>query len=239
MGKNLIAQRSGRGTRKFRAPSFRWAGKVSYRRPAQAQTLTAVVRDLITSQGHTTPLAEIRFEDGQDSLHIAPEGLRVGDTISIGENAPVQLGNTLPLKNVPEGTLIYNIENTPGDGGKFVRASGTSARVVSKLNNAVIVALPSKKEKVFNPNCFATVGICAGGGRPEKPFLTAGNKYHYMEKKNKYYPRSKGVAMNAADHPFGGSRTLRKGRPTVAPHNAPPGRKVGMIRARRTGRKNR
>ena len=60
-----------------------------------------------------------------------------------------------------------------------------------------------------------------------------------MEKKNKYYPRSKGVAMNAADHPFGGSRTLRKGRPTVAPHNAPPGRKVGMIRARRTGRKNR
>ena len=113
MGKNLIAQRSGRGTRKFRAPSFRWAGKVSYRRPAQAQTLTAVVRDLITSQGHTTPLAEIRFEDGQDSLHIAPEGLRVGDTISIGENAPVQLGNTLPLKNVPEAAEGQRSPSSP------------------------------------------------------------------------------------------------------------------------------
>lgn len=237
MGRNLISQRRGKGSATFRAPSFRYAGKVKHRLWLQSGTITGEVRDLIQSQGHSTPLAEIRFEDGKDDLLLAPAGLRVGDKVSIGEDAAIRPGNTLPLRKLPEGILVFNIENTPGDGGKFVRASGTFARVVAKLNNAVIIILPSKKEKVFNPNCLATVGVCAGGGRKEKPFLKAGTKYHAMRKKNKYYPRVRGVAKNAQDHPFGGSRSLRKGRPTVAPRNAPPGRKVGMIRARRTGRK--
>lgn len=237
MGRNLISQRRGKGSATFRAPSFRWAGKVEHRSRPQFGAVTGVVRDLIRSQGHSTPLAEVRYEDGKNDLLLAPEGLRVGDKVSIGEDAAIKPGNTLPLGKLPEGTLVYNIENSPGDGGKFVRSSGTFARVVAKLNNAVIVTLPSKKEKVFNPNCFATVGVCAGGGRPEKPFLKAGKKYHAMRKKNLYWPRVKGVCKNAQDHPFGGSRSLRKGRPTVAPRNAPPGRKVGMIRARRTGRK--
>ncbi len=237
MGRNLISQRRGKGSATFRAPSFRWAGKVEHRHLSQPGTLTGEVRDLVRSQGHSTPLAEVRYADGEDDLLLAPEGLRVGDKVAIGADAPVQPGNTLPLRNLPEGTLIFNIENSPGDGGKFVRSSGTFARVVAKLNDAVIVILPSKKEKVFNPNCLATVGVCAGGGRKEKPFLKAGKKYHAMRKKNLYWPRVKGVAKNAQDHPFGGSRSLRKGRPTVAPRNAPPGRKVGMIRARRTGRR--
>lgn len=237
MGKNLISQRRGKGSATFRAPSFRYAGKVEHRAPPGSKTLTGEVKDFITSQGHSVPLAKIRFEDGKDSLLLAPEGLRVGDKVSVGEEAAIRPGNTMPLGNLPEGTAVFNIENTPGDGGKFIRSSGTFGRIVAKLNNAVIVTLPSKKEKVFHPNCLATIGVCAGGGRKDKPFLKAGNKYHAMRKKNKFYPRVRGVAMNAQDHPFGGSRSQRKGRPTVAPRNAPPGRKVGMIRARRTGRK--
>lgn len=236
MGKSLISQRRGKGTATFRAPSFRYAGKVKHRTLPASGTITGEIRDFITSQGHSVPLAEVRFEDGKDGLLMAPEGLRVGDTVSIGEEAPLKPGNTLPLRKLPEGTAIFNIENTPGDGGKFIRSSGTFGKVVAKLNNTVIVSLPSKKEKVFNPNCLATIGVCAGGGRTEKPFLKAGNKYHAMRKKNTYWPRVRGVAKNAQDHPFGGSRSQRKGRPTVAPRYAPPGRKVGMIRARRTGR---
>ncbi len=237
MGRNLIQQRRGRGTARFRAPSFRYKGKIEYRQHDKDKTLTGTVRDFVQCQGHSVPLAEVRFEDGVNELLLAPEGLRVGDTVAIGAEAPVKPGNALPLKKCPEGTLVFNIENTPGDGGKFVRSSGTFARVVAKLNNAVIVALPSKKEKVFHPNCFATVGVCAGGGRTDKPLLKAGTHHHKKRTKNKFYPKVRAVAKNAQDHPFGGSRSLRKGRPTVAPRNAPPGRKVGMIRARRTGRK--
>src|SRR3989338_2849729 len=236
MGKNLISQRRGRGTSPFRVPSFRYPGQAKHRQPGEAQ-LNGEIKDLIRSQGMSAPLAEVRFQDGESNLMIAPEGVKVGDEVVTGASAPVQVGNTLPLKSLPEGTLVHNIESRPGDGGKFVRSSGTAARIVAKLNDAIIVALPSKKERVFHPNCLATVGIVAGGGRPEKPFLKAGTKFHAMKKKNTYWPRVSGVKMNARDHPFGGSRSLRKGRPTVAPRNAPPGRKVGMIRARRTGRK--
>lgn len=236
MGKSLISQRRGKGSATFRAPSFRYAGKVEHRIPPKTKTLTAEVKDFITCQGHSVPLAKIRFEDGKDSLLLAPEGMRVGDKVSIGEEAPIKPGNTLPLRKLPEGTLVYNIEKRPGDGGKFIRSSGTFGRVVAKLNNAIIISLPSKKEKVFHPNCFATVGVCAGGGRTDKPFLKAGNKYHAMRKKNKFYPHVRGVAKNAQDHPFGGSRSQRKGRSTCTSRNAPPGRKVGMIGARRSGR---
>jgi len=132
--------------------------------------------------------------------------------------------------------LIYNIESNPGDGGKLVRSSGTFARVVSQLKNKVVVQLPSKKTKEFNPDCRAIIGSVAGSGRLEKPLLKAGTRHHKMKARNKLYPITSGVSMNAVDHPFGGSKSSHKGRPTTARKNAPPGRKVGMVRARKTGR---
>ena len=97
--------------------------------------------------------------------------------------------------------------------------------------------MPSKKQKQFHPNCRATVGVIAGSGKGEKPILKAGKRHHMMKARNKLYPQTSGVAMNAVDHPFGSGRGRHKGKPTIAPRFAPPGRKVGMIRARRTGRK--
>ena len=85
--------------------------------------------------------------------------------------------------------------------------------------------------------CRATVGIISGGGKGEKPFMKAGNKYYAMKAKNKIYPKVSGTSMNAVDHPFGGSSTHIKGRPTQANRNAPPGRKVGKLWPRRTGRR--
>jgi len=97
--------------------------------------------------------------------------------------------------------------------------------------------LPSKKQKSFLPECRATIGIISGSGKKEKPFVKAGTRHHLMRAKGKLYPRTSGVAMNAVDHPFGSGRGRHIGKSQIAPRFAPPGRKVGMIRARRTGRR--
>ena len=167
----------------------------------------------------------------------SPEKVKVGDVISVGHSNEIKPGNVLLLKDIPEGTLVHNLELRPGDGGKIVRSSGTFARVVAKSEKAVRVVLPSKKEKSFLPDCRASIGVLAGAGRRDKPFLKAGTKMKKMRAKNKLYPRVSGVAMNAVDHPFGGSSSDHKGKPTITGRHAPPGRKVGKIAPRRTGKK--
>jgi large subunit ribosomal protein L2 len=233
MGKNLIQQARGKGSPTYRAPSFRYKGEAKHR--LVTETIKGKIVDIVHCQGHSAPLAEIKWQDGKTSYDIGGEGIKVGDAIRLGPETTVQNGNTLILKNIPEGTAIFNIEQNPGDGGKFARSSGTFAKVLQKFNDSVLVMLPSKKKKNFNPDCRATIGIVAGGGRTEKPFLKAGFKFFKMKARNKLYPNVCGVSMNSVDHPFGGSSSGHKGRPTVSPKNAPPGRMVGKIRARRTG----
>ncbi len=235
MGKSLIQQKRGKGSHTYRAPSFRYYGNAHY--PRENKDIEGKIIDLIGCPGHSAPLIRVKYDNGEDVLMLAPEGVRVGDMVQSGIKTPVNPGNVMPLKNVPEGTLIYNIESQPGDGGKFVRSAGTFAKVTGKMKGNIMVLLPSKKEKNFNPDCKASIGILAAGGRKEKPFLKAGNKYHAMRAKNKLYPKVSGVAMNAVSHPFGGSSSHAKGRPTQSPRNAPPGRKVGKIAPRRTGRR--
>jgi large subunit ribosomal protein L2 len=141
------------------------------------------------------------------------------------------------IKDLPEGTLIYNIESKPGDGGKFCRASGAAAKIMSKTDNEVTIIFPSKKKKTLVGSCRATIGVVAGGGRTEKPLVKAGTAHHKYKAKNKLYPIVSGGAMNAVDHPFGNKRSSRKSKAKPVPKNAPPGRKVGMIRPSRSGRK--
>jgi large subunit ribosomal protein L2 len=236
MGKNLIQQARGKGGPRYRSPGHRFYGRTQYLQNT-SQTMKGVVRSLVKCPGHSAPLADIVYSNGESAILIAPEGIRVGSTVMMGENAEASMGNTLPLKNIPEGTFVYNIELMPGDGGKFVRSSGTFAKVISHAAGEVLVMLPSKKQRQFNADCRASIGTVAASGRKEKPFIKAGRRHHYMKARNKLYPRVSGVAMNAVDHPFGGSRTSKKGKPTIAPRDAPPGRKVGMVRPSRTGRK--
>jgi large subunit ribosomal protein L2 len=236
MGKNLIQQKRGKGSPRYRAPSFNYKGAALY---GSLKAINGQVVDIIKCPGHSAPLIDIKYDNGEQVLLQAPEGIRVGTITSNSEGAPVKNGNVLPLKSIPEGTPIYNIENLPGDGGKFVRSSGVFAKIVSKIGNQVVILLPSKKERTFNPECRATIGVIAGQGRTEKPFLKAGSMYHAMRARNKRYPRVKGVAMNAVSHPFGGSSTCSKGKASTVSRDAPPGRKVGKIAAKRTGRKTR
>ncbi len=238
MGKNLIQQKRGKGSSVYRAPSFRYYADAKYKPVHSGESFEMTIKDLVHSPGHSAPLAELVSGDKKWTV-IAVEGLKVGDTVNVGYSSDIKNGSIVPLKNIPEGTIVSNIELKPGDGGKLVRASGTFARVVMKSGDYVTVQLPSKKKKVFNGNCLATVGTVAGFGRTQKPFLKAGRRYFKMKAKNKLYPRVHGTSMNAVDHPFGGSSSAHKGRPTIAPRNAPPGKKVGKIRPRRTGRRKR
>lgn len=232
MGKPITAQKRGKGNQTFRAPSFKFKGEVKIL-PHKEE---ALVVDLMTCRGHTAPLAEVYYDDGEAGFVIAAEGLSVGDVIKLGENAEVKYGNILPLKAIPEGVAVYSIEMRPNDGGKIVRSSGASAKIISKAKDGVVLQLPSKKQKKFHPECRAIIGVAAGGGRVDKPFLKAGRKYFAAKARNKYWPSVSASAMNAVAHPFGNKRTLRKSKAKPAPKNAPPGRKVGAIRARKTGR---
>lgn len=236
MGKNLIQQARGKGSPRYRAPSFRYKGESKYAKYGK-QTLSGKIIDLIHCQGHSAPLAQIDYGDGGMVLMQAPEGVRVGDKVDMGANVDVKNGNVMPLKNIPEGIAIYNLEALPGDGGKFVRASGGFAKIITKMDDKVVVELPSAKRRTFLSDCRATIGIIAGSGRKEKPFLKAGKRYYAMKAKNKLWPQVSGTSMNSVDHPFGGSSSAVKGGPTQSSRNAPPGAKVGKIAPKRTGKK--
>ncbi|MGM0371904.1 MAG: 50S ribosomal protein L2 [Halobacteriota archaeon] len=235
MGRRIQGQRRGRGTSTFRAPSHRYKAELSHKAEA-GDLLVGEVTDIEHDPARSAPVARVAFEDGDERLVLAPEGIGVGDRIEVGVSAAIEPGNTLPLAEIPEGVPIVNVEAQPGDGGKYARASGVSADLVTHERDAAVVKLPSDEVKRLSPDCRATIGVVAGGGRTEKPFVKAGKKHHKMKSRGTKWPRVRGVAMNAVDHPFGGGGRQHPGRPKSVSKNAPPGRKVGDLGSRRTGR---
>jgi len=239
MGKRPIVRARGKGSFTYRAHSHRWYGEVKHSKYDDAfrnGVIKGTITDLVKCPGHCAPLAIVEYENKEICFMFAPDNIRVGDEVYLGNKAPLQTGSTLALKNIPEGTSIYNIESNPGDGGKFVRAGGTAGKIIQVLPDEILIELPSRKQKKFNPECRATIGIIAGAGRTEKPFLKAGKKHWLMRARGKLYPRTSGVAMNAVDHPFGSGRGRHVGKPKTPPRFAPAGRNVGLLHARKTGR---
>jgi len=242
MGKRIITQRMGRGGPRYRAPSHKFKSDVKY--PSFKEYKDKIggqVVDIIHDPARTAPVARILLENFKNIDIIAPEGLQIGEWIEIGKDAQPNTGSILPIGKIPEGTLVYNIETVPGGGGKLVRSAGSFASIVSHEKNTGLtyVRLPSKRIIALNSNARATIGKIAGGGRRDKPMAHAGQAYYAHKAKNKLYPRVCGRAMNAVDHPHGGGRHPHVGKPTTVSRNAPAGRKVGHIAARRTGLKKR
>ncbi len=209
---------------------------MDHRKVEDADTISGTVVDIEHDPARSAPVANVEFEDGDQRLVLAPEGITVGDQIQIGVSASIEPGNTLPLAEIPEGVPICNVEAKPGDGGKYARASGVNATLLTHDRNVAVVQLPSDEMKRLDPQCRATIGVVAGGGRTEKPVLKAGKKYHKVKSRGTVWPRVRGVAMNAVDHPFGGGGRQHPGKPKSISRNAPPGRKVGDIASKRTGR---
>ncbi|MHA1212751.1 MAG: 50S ribosomal protein L2 [Candidatus Heimdallarchaeota archaeon] len=235
MGKRILVQRRGRGGSQFRASTHKRKGAIKYPQLSaddyKKLIVTYEVIDLLHDPGRGAPIMRVREPSGANHLLLAPEGIQVGQIINKGPIAPIKVGTIKPLKNIPDGTYIHNIELRPGDGGAMVRSSGAFATVVSHSRKKVFCQMPSGELKQFNPRSRASIGIVAGGGRVEKPFLKAGAKHHHLRAKGHKYPRVSGNHMNACSHPGGGSGTKCVSR------NAPPGAKVGLIAARQSGRK--
>ncbi len=226
MGKRIIAQARGKGGTRYRAPSHRYAGKVEFH---PATNIVGEVLDIIHDPGRSAPVMIVRFEDGRKLLHIAPEGIMVGQKIKY--NGEIAVGNVVELAKIPEGTKICCIESKPGSGPKFCRSSGSFAIVLKKVGEKVVIQFPSGKTKELDGKCRAMIGIPAASGRKDKPWVKAGKKWHAMHARGKLYPRTVAVAMNPVDHPFGG-KSKRPRQKFVARWKKPPGAKVGSISPR-------
>ncbi|MFC7046581.1 50S ribosomal protein L2 [Halobacteriaceae archaeon GCM10025711] len=235
MGRRIQGQRRGRGTPTFRAPSHRYKAKLDHK-VADDDVIAGTVVDIEHDPARSAPVAVVEFEDGDQRMVLAAEGVGVGDTVEVGITAAIEPGNTLPLAEIPEGVPVSNVESQPGDGGTFARSSGVNATLITHERDAAVVQLPSGEVKRLSPQCRATIGVVAGGGRTEKPYVKAGKKHHKMRARGTKWPRVRGVAMNAVDHPFGGGGRQHPGRPKSVSRHAPPGRKVGDIASKRTGR---
>jgi large subunit ribosomal protein L2 len=231
MGKRIIPRARGAGGPRYVAPSHRYLGRVDY---FPIGSLNARVIDIMHDPGRSAPIIKIKSNDGREILQIAPEGIAVGDMITYG--GQVSTGNVVELGIIPEGTKVFAIENHPGSGPKLCRSSGVFATVLGKSGNKVAVQFPSGKIRELDSRCRVTIGIPAAGGRIEKPWAKAGTKWYAKMTRGKLFPRSAGVAMTPADHPYGGKSKRPRPSRTVS-RDAPPGQKVGSIAARRVGKR--
>jgi large subunit ribosomal protein L2 len=166
----------------------------------------AKVKTIEYDPNRSARIALLYYADGEKTYIVAPNGLEVGMTLMSGENAAPEIGNALPLKNIPVGTVIHNIELRPGQGAKMVRSAGTFAQLVSKEEDYVIIRMPSGETRRILSSCKATIG-------------SVGNSDHGLERSGKAgrsrwlgrRPRNRGVVMNPVDHPMGGGEGRASG----------------------------
>jgi len=245
MGRVIRGQRKGAGGI-FTSHTTHRKGAAKLRKQDYAEKhgyIKGIVKDIIHDPGRGAPLAKVQFRDPyryrtQTLNFIAAEGTHTGQFIFCGKNASLTVGNVLPLGQMPEGTIVCSLEAKIGDRGVIARCSGNYCTVISHNldTGKTRVRLPSGRKKVIPSTARATVGVVSGGGRIDKPLLKAGNAYHKYKAKRNSWPRTRGVAMNPVEHPHGGGNHQHVGHPTTCSRNDPPGKKCGLIAARRTGR---
>ncbi|NOJ26962.1 MAG: 50S ribosomal protein L2 [Nitrososphaera sp.] len=236
MGKRTLVRRRGRGGKQFRAITVGKIAPAKYPNFKLEESHTGKVVDIVHERGRDAPLARIQFDDGKISYVPAPEGTTVGSTIEVGQSTKANRGNILSLESIPDGTVVCNIEKNAGDGGKLIKAAGSAAIVFAHGSDGVTIKFPSGKFLTLNAKCRAMVGAIAGAGRKEKPFLKAGTRAKHMKARGKLYPTVRGIAQAAVYHPHGGGRHQHIGRQSSVGRTTPPGRKVGNIAPRKTGR---
>ncbi len=162
-------------------------------------------------------IALLHYADGEKRYILAPVGISVGDMIAAGEGADIKPGNALPLKKIPVGTLLHNIELNPGRGGQICRAAGTYAQLVAKEGKYALLRLPSGEVRNILATCLATVGQ-VGNVMHENISIGKAGRNRWLGKR----PEVRGVAMNPVDHPHGGGEGKSSGgRHPVTPWGTP------------------
>ena len=189
-------------------------------------------------------IALIHYADGEKRYILHARGLTVGDRVMAGPGSEIRLGNALPLKEIPLGTTVHNIELVPGRGGRMVRSAGSGAQVVAKEGRFVTLKLPSTEVRLVPAECVATIGQIGNVDHENVSWGKAGRSRWAGRR-----PKVRGVAMNPVDHPLGGGEGKASGgRPPVTPWGKPEGRKTRdphkksdsmIVRRRRRGKATR
>ncbi len=188
-GRITVRHRGGGAKRKYRIIDFK----------RNKMDMPASVIAIEYDPNRSANIALLQYEDGEKRYIIAPVGLHVGDTVLSSETADIRPGNALPLKSIPVGTIIHNIELAPGKGAQLVRAAGNSAQLMAKENGYAQVRLPSTEVRMISLECLATIGQVGNIDHENISIGKAGRKRHMG-----WRPTVRGVVMNPNDHPHGG-----------------------------------
>lgn len=207
-GKITVRHRGGTVKRKYRIIDFK----------RNKDAVTAKVATIEYDPNRTAYIALVVYADGEKRYILAPVGLNVGDIIESGVNADIKPGNALPLKNIPVGTVIHNIELQKGKGGQLVRAAGNSAQLMAKEGDYATLRLPSGEMRYVRIECRATIGTLSNATNDIVNIGKAGRKRHMG-----WRPTVRGSVMNPNDHPHGGGEGKSPvGRPSpVTPWGKP------------------
>jgi len=218
-GHITIRQRGGGHKRMIRVVDFK----------RDKLTIPAKVVAIEYDPNRSAFLALLEYQDGERRYILAPADVRVGDTIVSGPDADIKTGNALPLKNIPIGTFIHNIELSKGKGGKIVRSAGTSAQIMAKETDYAHVKLPSGEIRLINLGCYATIGQ-VGNIEHETISIGKAGRRRWLGIR----PSVRGLAMNPHDHPHGGGEG-KSGQGNPHPVS-PQGKPTKGFKTRRLGK---
>lgn len=195
MGRITSRHRGGGHKRRYRVIDFR-----RDRRDVEA-TVTAIEYD----PNRSCRIALVQYVDGQRRYILAPEGIRVGAKIRAGESVDVEVGNALPLRNVPVGAFVHNVELKPGGGGQLGRSAGNSLQLMAKEGEHATLKLPSGEVRKVRADCYATIGVVGNADHENISYGKAGRSRWLGIR-----PQTRGMAMNPVDHPNGGGEGRSK-----------------------------
>jgi large subunit ribosomal protein L2 len=208
-GRVTAWQRGGGNKRQLRAIDFK----------REKLGIPATVRAIEYDPNRTARIALLSYADGEYRYIIAPEGIAVGEILMSGPAAEVKIGNALPIKDIPLGTIIHNLELKPGGGAKLIRSAGGGAQLLAKEGMYAQIKMPSGEVRQVLINCMATLGQVSNAQHENISYGKAGRK-RYLGKR----PHVRGVVMNPVDHPLGGGEGKASGgRPACTPWGVPEG----------------
>jgi large subunit ribosomal protein L2 len=206
-GRVTSRHRGGGAKRRYR--------KIDFKR--RKDGVPAEVATIEYDPNRTAYIALLHYADGEKRYILAPQRLRVGTTVQSGTNVDVRVGNSLPLQNMPPGTVVHNVELTPGRGGQMARAAGAGVQLLAKEGDRVTLRLPSGEMRMVRGECRATVGTIGNAEHQNVKIGKAGRKRHLGVR-----PQTRGTAMNPVDHPHGGGEgSTTPGRHPVTPWGVP------------------
>jgi len=206
-GRITMRRRGGGHKRRYRVVDFK----------RSKFDVSATVERIEYDPNRSAFIALLRYEDGEQAYIIAPQRLAVGDSVIAGERADIKPGNAMPMKNIPVGTIIHNIELKPGRGGQMARAAGAYVQLVGKDQGYALLRLTSGEQRMVRADCMATIGAVSNSDHQNQNLGKAGRSRWIGRR-----PSVRGVAMNPVDHPHGGGEGRTSGgRHPVSPWGKP------------------